>query len=80
MSTQLVLVTSYLKLRIQQDLLNQFNNTSIIKPPVMLLITALGLFINPMGHLQSFHIFPTLLLIICSLPNHHVPLLMALQI
>jgi hypothetical protein len=80
MSTQLVLVTSYLNLRIQQDLLNQFNNTIIIRPSVMLLATALGLFIKPMGRFQSPHLFPTLLLIVCSLPNHHVPLLMALHI
>jgi hypothetical protein len=72
MSTQLVLVTSYLNLKIQKDLLNQFNNTIIIRPSVMLLDAALDLFIKPMGHIQSPHLFPTLLLIICSLPNHHV--------
>jgi hypothetical protein len=57
MSTQLVLITSYLNLRIQQDLLNQFNNTVIIRPLVMLLITTLSLFIKPMGCLQSPHLF-----------------------
>ncbi len=33
-----------------------------------------------MGHFQNPHLFPTLLLNICSLPKHHVPLLMALHI
>jgi hypothetical protein len=52
----------------------------MIRPPIMLLAIALGLFIKPMGHLQSPHLFQTLLLIIYYLPNHHVPLLMALNI
>jgi len=32
MSTQLVLVTSYLNLKLPRDLRNQFNNTIIIGP------------------------------------------------
>jgi hypothetical protein len=59
MSTQLVSVTSYLKLRLPQDLLNQFNNTIIIGPLVILLPTTLDLFINSMGCFESFHLFPT---------------------
>ncbi len=46
----------------------------------MLLALALGLFIKSMGFLESPHLFPTIFLIFCTLPNHHVPLLVALQI
>ncbi len=59
MSTQLVSFTSYLNLKLPQCLLNQFNNTIIIGPPVMLLATTLDLLINSMGCFESPHLFPT---------------------
>ncbi len=79
MSTQLVSITSYLNLKLPQKLLNQFNNTIIIGPPVMLLATTLDLFINSMGCFESPHLFQ-LFIILCILLNRDVPLLVALHI
>jgi len=58
-STQLILVTSYVNLILPCDLLNQFNNTIIIEPPVMILIATLDLFIKLIGCFESPHPFPT---------------------
>ncbi len=46
----------------------------------MFLTTTLGLFIKSMSCFESPHLFPTLLLVLYTLPNHHLPLLVALQI
>jgi hypothetical protein len=79
MSTPLVSITSYLNLKLSRDLLNQLNNTIINGPPFMFLIVALDLFIKSMGCFESPHLFPTLLLILYILFNHHVPVLVALH-
>jgi hypothetical protein len=49
-------------LRLPWNLLNQFNNTIIIRPPVMFLTIALNLLIMSMDYFESPH------------PSPHVPL------
>jgi hypothetical protein len=46
----------------------------------MFLTTTLGLFMKSMGCFESPHLFPTLIRILYTLPNHHVPLLATLLI
>jgi hypothetical protein len=58
-------------LRLPWNLLNQFNNTIIIRPPVMFLTIALNLLIMSMDYFESPHPSPTLLLILYTFPNHH---------
>jgi hypothetical protein len=80
MSTQLLSIVSYLNLELPFDLLNQFNNTIMTRPPPLaFLVKTLGLFIKSMGCLEKPHLVATLFIIFWIFPSHQVQLFVALQ-